>query len=106
MTNILHDLMFNQNIINERILIKVVETNTYHVLSFVKRNNYSYKLRYERYLELIYKCLSNNLYTELTHKIIQYGEITYVYGKTHVTVVYVILRLEITKLSYIENVML
>jgi len=46
------------------------------------------------------------MYTELTSMRIPYGEITYVYGKTHVTVVYVILRLEITKLSYIENVML
>jgi len=32
-----------------------------------------------------------------------YEEITCVYRKTHMVIVYVILRLEITKLSYIEN---
>jgi hypothetical protein len=37
---------------------------------------------------------------------ISYREITYVYGKAHMTVVEVIFTLEITKLSYIENVML
>jgi hypothetical protein len=43
--------------------------------------------------------------TELTHMIIPYEEIIYVYEKTHVTVMQVILRLEITKSSYIEYVM-
>jgi len=37
---------------------------------------------------------------------ISYGKITYVYGKTHVTVVEVIFKLKITKSFYIENVML
>ena len=46
------------------------------------------------------------MYTELTLMRILYGEITYVYENAHVIVVYVILRLEITKLSYIENIML
>ena len=51
-------------------------------------------------------CLSDDIYTELTHMRISYAKITYVYRKAHVTVVYVILRLEITKLSYICSVML
>jgi hypothetical protein len=50
--------------------------------------------------------LSDEIYTELTHMRISYAKITYVYGKAHVTVVWVILRLEITKLSYIWNVIL
>jgi len=41
------------------------------------------------------------MYTELTGMRITYEEIIYVYEKTHMTVVYVILKLEITKLSYI-----
>jgi len=48
------------------------------------------------------------MYTELTRKRISYEEITYVYGKTLVNrdIVQVILRLEITKLFYIDSVML
>jgi len=46
------------------------------------------------------------MYTELTRMRIQYGEITYIYGKAHVTVMKVIFRFNITKLSYIDNVML
>ena len=46
------------------------------------------------------------MYIEQTCMRILYGEITYVHGKVHVTVVQVILRLEVTKLSYIENVIL
>jgi hypothetical protein len=42
------------------------------------------------------------MYTELTHIRIPYGEITYLYEKAHVTVVKVILRLEITNLSYMK----
>ena len=50
----------------------------------------------------------DDMYTELTCKRIPYIEITYVYGKTLVNcdIVQVILRLEITKLSYIRSVML
>jgi hypothetical protein len=44
------------------------------------------------------------MYTELTH--IEFHIERYVNGKAHMMVVYVIFRLEITKLSYIENVML
>jgi hypothetical protein len=46
------------------------------------------------------------MYAELTRMQILYKEITYVYEKAHVIVVYVILRLEITKLVYIQNVIL
>jgi hypothetical protein len=46
------------------------------------------------------------MYIELTRMKILYRDITYVYRKAHVTIVQVILRLEIIKLSYIENVML
>jgi hypothetical protein len=72
----------------------------------MKRNNFSYKLRYERSLKLICRYLSDDIYTELTFKRILYGEITYVYGKAHMIVVQVIIRLEVTKLSYIESVIL
>ena len=44
----------------------------------------------------------DDMYTELTCKRIPYIEITYVYRD----IVQVILRLEITKLSYIRSVML
>jgi len=44
------------------------------------------------------------MHTKLNRMRILYVEIIYIYGKAHVTVVYVILRLEITKSSYIENV--
>jgi hypothetical protein len=40
----------------------------------------------------------------LTRKRISYREITYVYGKTHMIVIEMIIGLEITKLSYIESV--
>jgi hypothetical protein len=50
--------------------------------------------------------LSDDIYTELIFKRILYGEITYVYGKAHMIVVQVIIRLEVTKLSYIESVIL
>jgi len=46
------------------------------------------------------------MHIKLTRMRISYGAITYVYGKAHMTIVYVILRIEITKLSYIENFML
>jgi len=41
------------------------------------------------------------MYTELTCMRILYRDITCVYGKTHMTIVQVILTLEITELSYI-----
>jgi uncharacterized membrane protein YkvI len=49
--------------------------------------------------------MSNGMYTKLTHMEIPYGEIIYIYRKAHVIVMQVIFRLEITKLSYIGNVM-
>ena len=72
----------------------------------MKGNNCSHKLRYERYLKLIYRCLSNNMYTNLTYIRILYGENIHVYGKTHMIVIDLIIRLEITKLSYIRNVII
>jgi hypothetical protein len=38
--------------------IKTVKTNTYYIISFIKESNYSYKLRYKGYLELICRLLS------------------------------------------------
>jgi hypothetical protein len=69
------------------ILIRVVETNTYYDNFFVKWNNYSYKLKYDKYLELVYRCLSNYMYIKTIRMRISYGEITCVYGKSHVIVV-------------------
>ena len=48
----------------------------------------------------------DDMYTELTHIRILDKEITYDYGKTCMKIMQTILRLEITKLSYIENIML
>jgi len=70
----------------------------------MKGNNCSYKLRYKKYRKLIYRCLLDDMYTKLTHMINPYGEITCVYEKAHMTVVQVIFRLDVTKLSYIESV--
>ena len=53
----------------------------------MKENMYSHKLRYDGYLELICKCLSDVMYTKLTCKKILYEEITYIYGKTLVIIV-------------------
>jgi hypothetical protein len=53
----------------------------------------------KKYLELIYRWLSNDIYTELTCTRISYGEITCVYENVHMTVIWVIFILEITKLS-------
>jgi hypothetical protein len=53
----------------------------------MKGSNLSYKLRYKGYLELICRCLSKDMHTKLTCIRISYGEITYVYGKAHMTVV-------------------
>ena len=53
----------------------------------MKGSNCSYKLRYERCIELICRCLSDDMYTELTHMKISYGEIIYVYEKAYVMVV-------------------
>jgi len=41
---------------------------------------------YKEYLELICMCLSNDMYIELINMRISYGEDTYVYGKTLVTI--------------------
>jgi hypothetical protein len=46
-------------------------------------NSCSYKLRYDEYL---YRCFSDGMRIELTHKRILYGEITHVYRKAQVTV--------------------
>jgi hypothetical protein len=69
------------------ILISVVQIVTYYVHSFVKWSSCSYKMKYKGYLELIYRCLLNVMYSELTGKRISYEEITYVYEKAHVIVV-------------------
>jgi hypothetical protein len=58
----------------------------YYVILFMKGSSYSYKLRYEGYLELICMCLLDNMYTELTHVRIPYGEIICINGKTCMTV--------------------
>ena len=68
------------------ILIKVVKTDTYYISSFMKGSNCSHKLRYERYLKLIYKCLLDYMYTKLTHMRILYGEITSIYRKPHMII--------------------
>ena len=70
----------------------------------MKERSCSYKLMYERYLELICRCFSYDIYTELTYMKILYEKITCDHEKAYVMVMYVILRLEITKLFYIENV--
>jgi hypothetical protein len=41
---------------------------------------------YKGYLKLIYRSLSDDVYIELTYVRTPYREITYVYGKTHVTI--------------------
>ena len=64
----------------------------------MKCRNYSYKLRYKRYLKLIYRCLLNKKYIKLTHMGISHGDITRIYRKTHMVVVKVIPKIEITKL--------
>ena len=53
----------------------------------MKDSSCSYKLRYEGYLELICRCLLDNMYTELTYMRISYEKIICIYGKTRVTVV-------------------
>jgi hypothetical protein len=73
--------------------------------SFMKGSNHSYKLRYNGYNELICRCLLNNKYTKLAHMRIIYGEITHIHGKTHMANIEAILKLDITKLSNIENIM-
>jgi len=42
---------------------------------------------YKGYLELIYRCLLDDIYIKLTCMKILYEKITCVYGKTHVTIV-------------------
>ena len=53
----------------------------------MKRNNCSYKLKYERYLKLICRYLLDDMYIKLTRMRITYEEIIYVYEKTYVIVV-------------------
>ena len=67
-------------------LIKIIKTSVYYVHFLIKGKGCSYKLRYEGYLKLICRCLSNNMYTELTRNRIIYGAITYIYEKTHMIV--------------------
>jgi len=71
---------------NGYLLIITGETNTYYVLFFMKRSKWSHKLRYEKYLKLIFRYLLHNIYIELICMKIPYGDITNVYEKTHVTV--------------------
>ena len=47
----------------------------------MKGSNYTLKLRYEGYLELTCKCLSNKMDTKLARMKILYRDITYVYEK-------------------------
>ena len=58
---------------------------------YIKENSYSHKLRHERYLELIYRYMLDDMYTKLTHMKISYVilrlKITCVYRKAHVIVV-------------------
>jgi hypothetical protein len=53
----------------------------------MKESNYSHKLIYEKYPELICRCLLDDMYIELTHKRISYEDITYIYRKIHVIIV-------------------
>ena len=53
----------------------------------MKENSCSHKLRYEGYLKLICRCLSDNMYIKLTHVRISYRVISCVYGKSHIKVV-------------------
>jgi hypothetical protein len=53
----------------------------------MKENNYFYKPRYEGYLKLICKYLTDDMHTKLTRKRILYEEITYAYGNVFVIVV-------------------
>jgi tRNA pseudouridine-54 N-methylase len=53
----------------------------------MKRSSCSHKLGNEGYLELICRCLSDDIFTELTRMKISYEEIICVYGKTHVMIV-------------------
>jgi hypothetical protein len=63
-------------------IIRVVETNTYYANFFyIKGSSCFHKLRYEGYLELICRFLSNDMYTKLTRMRISYEKIIYVYGK-------------------------
>jgi len=68
----------------------------------MKKSSCYHKLRYKRYLKLIYRCLLGDMYIELTRERIPYKKIIYIYEKTHVIVLKVIIGLEITKLSYIK----
>jgi hypothetical protein len=52
-----------------------IKISTYFVSFFMKESGCSHKLRYEGYLELMCRCLSNNIYIELSHIRISYGEI-------------------------------
>jgi hypothetical protein len=53
----------------------------------IEKNSFSHKLRYERYLELICWCLSDDMYIKLIHMRIPYEKITCLYEKTYVMVV-------------------
>ena len=53
----------------------------------MKRNSCSHKLGNEGYLELIYRCLSDDIFTELTRIRISQGKIICVYKKAHVMIV-------------------
>ena len=52
----------------------------------MKGNICSHKPKYKGYLELICRCLLDEMYTELTRMKISYKEITYLYKKAHVMV--------------------
>jgi hypothetical protein len=52
----------------------------------MKENNCSNKLKYKECLKLIYECLSDDMYIDLTSTKIPYNEMICVYEKANVTV--------------------
>jgi hypothetical protein len=94
----------NQYFIKTRHYLKLLRL--VHIMFFflLKERSCSHKLRYEGHLELICRCFSYDICAELIYMRILNGKITYDHEKAYVMVMYVILRLEITKLFYIGNV--
>ena len=61
-----------------------------HIMLFflyIKKKSYSQKLRYEGNIEIICRCLCDDMYIELTRIRISYGEITCVNGKAYILIV-------------------
>ena len=53
-------------------LVNILLRLDINVTSFIKENSCSHKPRYKKYIELIYKCLLDDMYTKLTYKRIPY----------------------------------